>query len=284
MHRGSNVESASRHHDREVFRSHGAEGVLLLGGSAAILLQLADPRVAQGVARHSDFRTRPLDRLFGTLDYVYAIGFGDEAMAARATRTVNARHAPVRGRATDDAPAYSAFDADAQRWVASTLLAAALTLEERLWGPLDDRHADAIVRGYEPLGGRLQAGREGWPKTRLEFEAWWTARLAQLEVGDDARSVARSLLSSSSALPFGAGAALPLVRLMTAALLPPEIRDAYGFRWTPRASRTAEAWLRSIAFVWPWLPRALRHAPLRASLRRMERRTRYAGREPRGRR
>jgi len=270
--------------EREVFRRHGAEGVLLLGGGAAILLQLADPRVARGVAGHSGFRDRPLDRLLGTLDYVYAVGFGDEEIVAAAVRAVNARHRRVRGPAVDGKPAYSAYDPDAQRWVASTLLAVALELHERLWGPLDVETADAVVRGYAPVGIRLQAGRAGWPATRAEFDAWWADRIAGLEVGPDARSVARTLLSGASALPFGAGALLPLVRLVTAALLPPELRRAYGFRWTPRAERVATAWLAGIAAVWPLLPRILRHAPMHASLRRVRRRSRYAEHEPRGRR
>ena len=267
-----------------VFRRHGAEGVLLLGGGAAILLQLADPRVARGVARHSGFRERPLDRLIGTLDYVYAIGFGDEQLAAEAVRAVNRRHAPVRSGADGGRPAYNAFDADAQRWVASTLLAVALELHERLEGPLPAATADVIVRGYAPLGVRLQAAGEGWPDTRAEFDAWWAERLAALAVGDEARAVARSLLADASALPFGAGLLLPFVRLMTAALLPPRIRAAYGFRWTRRVERVANGWLAAVAVLWPLLPRAVRHAPMHASLRRAKRRSRYAGTEQRGRR
>jgi uncharacterized protein (DUF2236 family) len=270
--------------EREVFRRHGAEGVLLLGGGAAILLQLADPRVARGVAEHSGFRDRPMDRLLGTLDYVYAVGFGDDELVAAAVRTVNARHAPVRAHGDDGRPAYSAFDADAQRWVASTLLGVAIALHERLWGPLDEPTADAVVRGYAPVGHRLQASREGWPETRAEFDTWWSERLAGLEVGGDARSVARTLLSDSPALPFGAAALLPPVRLITAALLPADVRAAYGFRWTPRVERVVDGWFAGISVVWPLLPRVVRHAPMHASLRRARRRSRYAGHEPRGRR
>ena len=257
---------------------------MLLGGGAAILLQLADPRVARGVARHSAFRDRPIDRLVGTLDYIYAVGFGDDDLAAAAVRTVNERHVPVHGKATDGQTAYSAFDADAQRWVASTLLAVALALHERLWGPLDTATGDAIVRGYAPYSLRLQAARAGWPESRAEFDVWWAERLDGLDVGADARSVARSLLSGASALPFGAGVLLPMVRIITAALLPPQVRSAYGFRWTPRVERVANGWLDTIAVLWPLLPRVIRHAPMRGSLRRARRRSRYAGHEPRGRR
>ncbi|GAA1783226.1 oxygenase MpaB family protein [Agromyces lapidis] len=270
--------------DHERFSRHAADGILLLGGGAAILLQLADPRVAHGVARHSDFAGRPLDRLFGTLDYVYAVGFGDEEVRRSVVRRVNARHAPVRGEAgggSVDTPAsrYSAFDADAQRWVASTILATALALEERLWGKLDEADADAIVRGYAPLGASLQAGREGWPDSRAEFEAWWGTRLAGLEVGDEAREVVRTLLGGAASLPPGTRLLLPFVRLLTAALLPPSIRAAYGFRWTARAQRVSAAWLRGIALVWPLLPAVVRHAPMRRSLQRVRRSNRYAERE-----
>jgi len=272
------------HDDRTHFSRHAAEGVLLIGGAAAILLQLADPRVARGVARHSGFRDRPLDRLIGTLDYIYAVGFGDEQVAAAAVRAVNVKHGSVRGAGGEDGRAYNAFDADAQRWVASTILAVALELHERLWGPLDEAAGDAIVRGYAPLGTRLQASHEGWPTTRADFEAWWAGRIAAVRVGDDARLVARTLLSGASALPFGARWLLPPVRLITAALLPGELRAAYGFRWTSLAERVANAWLDAIAATWPLLPRFVRHAPMRASLRRARRRSRYAGHEPRGRR
>src|SRR5689334_22246976 len=106
--------------DLDVLRRRSAEGVLLAGGGAAILLQLADPRIAAGVARHSDFVGRPLDRLFGTLDYLYAVVFGEPELARAAVRRVNRAHAPVRGDDDRKRP-YNAFDTDAQRWVVATL-------------------------------------------------------------------------------------------------------------------------------------------------------------------
>ena len=188
--------------EREVFRRHGAEGVLLLGGGAAILLQLADPRVARGVARHSGFRERPLDRLFGTLDYVYAVGFGDDELAAAAVRAVNAAtcrcEAPPTADGRRTAPSTPTRSAGSRRRCS----AVALDLHERLWGPLDEptgRRDRARVRADR--ASDLQATREGWPETRAEFERWWSDALARLEVGDEARSVARALLSKRGGPP-----------------------------------------------------------------------------------
>ncbi len=95
------------------YREYSAEGALIAGGGAAILLQLGDPVVAAGVAAHSDFSSDPMRRLRHTLAYVYAIGLGDPHQAAGAARTVNRAHAPVPG----------AFDPDHQLWVAATLYA-----------------------------------------------------------------------------------------------------------------------------------------------------------------
>ena len=53
------------------------ESVLLLGGRAALLMQLAHPLVAAGVADHSDFRSDSLRRLRRTLDSMLSIIFGD---------------------------------------------------------------------------------------------------------------------------------------------------------------------------------------------------------------
>ncbi|MRX44890.1 oxygenase MpaB family protein [Agromyces kandeliae] len=270
--------------EQAVLRRHAADATLMAGGAAAILLQLADPRVAAGVARHSRFRDRPLDRLVGTHAYLTALVFGDERDIRHVARIVDARHSRVRGDgAHPDGPAYDARDPDAQRWVAATLLAVALDLEERLTGSrLDEATADALVRGYAPIAARLQGGPAGWPGTRAEFEAWWDIRLAGLRVDDDARAVARDLLAGTG-LPT---ALLPLmapVRLITAALLPPTLRTAYGMRWTPRVQRAANGWLTALAVLRRLVPAGVRAIPTRASLRRLRRRSRYAEGDLRGR-
>ncbi|WP_395243111.1 oxygenase MpaB family protein [Agromyces sp. MMS24-K17] len=259
--------------DREIFRRYSGDATLLVGGAAAILLQLADPRVARGVARHSGFQEDPMGRLRATLDYAYTVGFGDDRLVAAAVREVNARHAPVRGPAADGAPAYNAFDDDAQRWVASTLLAMALAVHERVSARFEPEVADAIVRGYGPLGSRLQATRAGWPDTRHEFDDWWTTRLTGLRVGPEARDVARSLLVTPN-LPTPLRAALPPVRLMTAALLPPVVREAYGFRWTPRVERAADGWFTVVAASRLAVPAPVRRIPMHLALRRVAARTR----------
>lgn len=255
----------------EAFRRHAADALILAGGGAAILLQLADPRVARGVARHSAFREDPMQRLFGTLDYVYAVASGDEALVREVVEEVNARHRPVRGPAAPPGPAYSAFDRDAQRFVASTLAVVGLTLEERLGGPLPPELADGFVQRYGRLASALQGGPAGWPDSREEFAAWWAARLATLNVTDEARQVARTLLTSPD-VPLGIRLGQPVLRLVTAALLPEPVRAAYGFRWTRRVERVASGWLFTLRVARHVVPAGLRSIPMRRSIRRLRRR------------
>jgi len=66
-----------------VVRRVDAEAALLLGGGRALLMQLAHPLVARGVAEHSDFAENPFARLQRTLDATYTMVFGtaDQARA-----------------------------------------------------------------------------------------------------------------------------------------------------------------------------------------------------------
>ena len=188
--RRGRTEGMDDEHDRAILRRHAADGTLMAGGAAAILLQLADPRIAAGVARHSAFRERPLDRLDGTHQYLTALVFGDDRDIRHVVRVVNARHARVRGT---EPWAYDARESDAQRWVAATILAVALELEERLIRrPLDPDTADALVRGYAPIAARLQGADAGWPASREEFDAWWAGRLSALDVGGRSRPPRRA--------------------------------------------------------------------------------------------
>src|SRR5437660_5564615 len=82
------VDSVARRINRESF--------LLLGGTAALLMQVAHPLVAAGVDQHSDFRAAPLPRLIRTVDATLEIVFGDRRRAERALRRIDRVHAPIR--------------------------------------------------------------------------------------------------------------------------------------------------------------------------------------------
>lgn len=241
-------------------RSFSAEALLLGGGAAAILLQAADPTIAASVARHSNFAARPLDRLHGTLTYLYVTEFGTPEEAAAVARQVGAAHRPVPG----------AQDEQLQLWVAATLYFTAVEVHELVLAGRDAsvRDDDQLLREFAAVGTALGMPRSLWPSDTAAFAAYWARRQGGLEVGEDARRVAWDLLHPSNT-PRWMRLLLPTVRLMTTALLPPALRDAYGLTLDERR------WSRLLRFaraVYPRLPLAVRHAPMRRYLRAYRRR------------
>jgi uncharacterized protein (DUF2236 family) len=210
-------------------RDIAGEAVLLVGGARAILLQIANPAVGMGVARHSDFASDPMRRLRNTLTYIYVIVYG----------------------AADDR---------------ATLYNTAITVHESVFGPLAPDDADALYSEYSVLGTALQMPPELWPDGRAAFRNYWNSQLAQLRVTDETRRVARDLLHSR-AIPWWLRAGMPLARLVTAGLLTPTLRVAFELPWDMRTQRRYKRAMRVVAAVYPRLPRSIRHWPMRHYLR-----------------
>lgn len=250
------------------------EGVYLLGGGRAILLQLALPGVGHGVARHSNFAVNPLGRLNGTLTYIYALSNGTDEHRATVRDLVNAAHAPVRAPAAKDGthPAYSARDPKLQLWVAATLYDSAMRIQRAVFPPLEEDTAEALYREYAQLGTALGMPANFWPATRADFARYWTTMLGQLRVDAPVREVAHELLAAKHA-PVWMRAAMPLVRLVTIGLLPEQVRAMYGFPFSPRQQRRLDLVLGCARVCMRVLPRRIRHLPMHFYLRRLNRRS-----------
>ncbi|MCW4457634.1 oxygenase MpaB family protein [Microbacterium sp. MPKO10] len=251
-------------------RDIAAEAVLIAGGGAAILLQIADERVGLGVADHSDFAARPLNRLHATLTYVYVQVYGTNAERRYVARKVGVAHRPVRAAAVGERPAYSASDPDLQLWVAATLYRTAITMYERIHGALPDAVAESIYREYAVLGTALGMPKRLWPASRAAFDEYWNAAHADLTVTPEARRVARELLHPR-AVPLWLKAAMPLARLVTAGLLDTDLREAYGLPWSRARQRRFDTVLTVTRMLWRTLPRGIRHLPAIVLLRRVRR-------------
>ena len=236
----------------EAFQRYAADSSLVLGGLAAILLQLAHPAVAHGVARSSSFAADPLRRLRHTLAYVYAVQLGSPDQRARAARRVDSAHAHVAG----------ARDPEPQLWVTATLARTGMQVHELLHGPLSPELAAEVHTASADLGMSLQLPAEAWPADRAAFDRYWNTTLPTLEVGDDARAVAAELLAARAA-PWWARLMLPAAREFTAVLLPPVLRAAYRLPDHPRRGRAAVVFAQVLVRI---APRRLRELPARRLL------------------
>jgi uncharacterized protein (DUF2236 family) len=262
----------------EVWRI-GRERVLLAGGAAALLLQLAHPLVAAGVAEHSDFPAAAFGRLRSTLDATLRISFGDREQAEQASGRVRATHARVRGRLRGAVGGYSAgtpYDAADQGlalWVHATLVLTALEAYATFVRPLD---RDARSRYYEEatrFAALFGAPRSVQPPTYEAFTAYVEEMVSEgaLVVGAEAVMLARDILDPP--VPALVAPVRPLNRVITAGLLPESVRVAFDLAWgRPERSAFEAAAFGSRAAI-ALVPSAVRYwAHYRAAVRRCARR------------
>ncbi|KAH7021422.1 uncharacterized protein B0I36DRAFT_377282 [Microdochium trichocladiopsis] len=250
------------------------ESVILGAGAAAILLQVAEPGVAAGVNEHSNFAERVGDRLRTTMTYVYCVGFGTPSEKRAIANAVTRVHKHVNGVLNEGerkkkGQRYSALDPELQLWVAATLYYTGLDIYQRVFGPIEDEHLhEEIYHEYAVIAISLQVPPEMWPRDRRAFLEYWDAKVAQLQVTQHAREVARDLLYLPRA-PWYLRVLTPSLRCLTAELLPPRIREYFGLRSNSFWYHVHMLGLRA---VYRWLPLMVRSLPVRYYLWDMRRR------------
>lgn len=239
-----------------VIRRVDAELVLLLGGPRALLMQLAHPMVARGVAEHSGFRADPFARLQRTLDATATVVFGTEAQARRAAAAVDAVHRRVVG------DGYRANDPDLLLWVHATLVDTALRIHKRFLRPLADGEAAEYYAQSMRVAELLGVPVAVQPPDLAAFRGYVRRQVATLEVSDDARRLARAVLHPK--VPAVVAPGVAVVRNLTAGLLPPPLRDGYRLPWDPPREAALAAATIALRQTLPLVPVGLRRFRVRA--------------------
>ncbi|MEZ0165362.1 oxygenase MpaB family protein [Kineococcus sp. LSe6-4] len=244
------------------FRRVTGERVTVLGGPAAILLQIAHPLVAEGVAVHSRYADGPARRLVGTLQAALTVTFGDTEQARAAARHVGRAHAPVRGTTRTGVPGtpagtpYRGNDPDLALWVHATLVWTARRVTERYAGlRLSPAERERHWQESKPFARVFAVPERVLPGTVAEFDEYVRDTVRGLVVTDDARRIARDILTQRTTPPLPGAAAT--ARTVTADLLPPALADAYGIPRTPARRAAARALRTTTTAVRPVLPQRL---------------------------
>ena len=153
---------------------------LFSGGVAAVIMELAEPRVCTGVWEHTTFRIDPIRRLRRTglaaMVTIYAARGDAEAMIARVRRM----HDSVAG-STPAGKVYRANDPELLNWVQSTAAYGFLQAYHSYVRPLSDSERD---RYYAE--GTLAASLYGAsaPASEAALEMRFEAMANQLERSD----------------------------------------------------------------------------------------------------
>jgi uncharacterized protein (DUF2236 family) len=233
---------------RSVFWKVNREIASSFAAPRAVLMQIAHPLVAAGVAEHSQFRKHRLARLYRTSLAAAAITFGTRDFALRAVESINRKHERVHGVLKTHAgvfPAgtpYDANDPELKLWVLSTITDSTLLVYDLFVSrlPLSDREAyyDDSLKVAELFG----IPESITPPTYRDFQIYFDRMLAGdvIRVSDDARDIARALFARTPS-----GMLLFLGSAVSIALLPERLREEFGFHWTlPQG-----AWWRRIPAV-----------------------------------
>ena len=238
---------------------------LLLAGGRALLMQIAHPKVAAGVAEHSRFQDDPFARLHRTMSAMWSIVFDDEAQAGAALERVANRHEKVRGTVSDAESRYAgqrydAFDQDLLLWVHATLIDSAMMAFDFFVRPLSLREKTDYYADSKKLAALFGISETVVPASLGAFEAYMRAMLAgdDIAVGATARQLAQAILY---ARPWIFRVAGPLFRFVTAGLLPETLREAYGLRWSKRNDKILGLAARAIRIALPITPAPIRIVP-----------------------
>jgi uncharacterized protein (DUF2236 family) len=239
------------------------EAAIFLGAGRALLLQLAHPWVAAGIAEHSRTLRDPVGRFHRTFAVMFTFVFGGLDQAVGAARRLHERHARIRGVLPEAAgryaagSAYAANAAPALRWVHATLVDAALVAHDLVLPPLGEAERERYYVETRLLGLMAGLGPEDLPPTFAEFSAFFDATLGsdELAVTAAGRAVAEAVLA-------GAGSRLRApgwYRALTASLLPEPLRSGFGLPFGEAERRRAERALGRLRRLYPALPARLRH-------------------------
>src|SRR4030095_5763582 len=179
------------------------ELLLGLAGMRALLMELAHPLVAAGVAKHSDFRKRPFRRLYRTMRLMSCITFGSRKAASRAVQRIGQCHSSVHGELRQPAgchPSGSTYDANDPQlrlWVLATLIDSSLCLYELFVRPLSVEEKESYYQASRRMGLLLGIASGKLTTDYGSFAAYLQTMLSggTLVVGAPAQEVAAALLA-----------------------------------------------------------------------------------------
>jgi len=235
------------------------EPVFVLGGVRALLLQVAHPAVADGVAHFSSFQSDPFGRGYRTFAAMAMIYFGTRDQAEATARRLWRIHAAIRG-AYPMPPSeiqYSANDPDLLLWVLATLTDTTFRVYEKV--PLPGLPPDWKERFYEEsktAARLLGIPAEVYPADLPAFERYMDTILKGELLGS-----APTCRDMAQAIVRHPRAPKKMAALFAAGWLPAPLCRRLGIDAGENPAARMDKWLGRISRLYQWLPGWLRYNP-----------------------
>jgi len=172
---------------------------MLIGGMAALLLQMLHPLAMAGVAGHSNYRKDPLGRLERTAGFLGTTTFCSRAEAEAAIARVRRVHRSVVGTAPDGRP-YSAGDPDLVTWVHACEVRCFLSASQA-YGPrtLSPEEQDRYLEEMARVG--LALGAVDVPRSVDALDAYFDSVRPELRLTKEARTARNFVLKGVGRWP-----------------------------------------------------------------------------------
>jgi uncharacterized protein (DUF2236 family) len=239
------------------------EAAIFLGAGRALLLQLAHPWVAAAVAKHSRTFADPIGRFHRTFDVVFTMVFGSLDRALAAARHLHHRHATIVGHLPEasgpfeSGSPYRANEIAALRWVHATLVDTALVVHDLILPPLSVEERERYWAESRLFGALFGLASTDLPADWESFAAYNAAMMQSdtWSVSAAAREVAGQIFAGGR----------PWLRpprwyqVLSAQMLPDQLRMRFGFTFDERDRKAAERALARIRRVYPKIPTRLRY-------------------------
>jgi uncharacterized protein (DUF2236 family) len=216
--------------DSACWKVHGDLAGMMVGGTAALMLQMLHPGALAGVWDHSNFRHDMSGRLKRTAQFIAGTTYGDRAEAQRLIDHVRAIHARVAGT-LPDGTAYFADDPELLTWVHVAEMSSFLSGYLRYVDPtFPAAEQDRYLRETAEIARRL--GASDVPQSRAEVAAYFQAVRPRLTYDNRTREVVSALLSER-APSLAAAPAMTLTFDAAKDLLPDWAAAMHGFQLSP---------------------------------------------------
>jgi len=213
-------------HDSVTWRVFRNQVTLFIGGVAAVLLELAEPRVRHGVWDHSDFQRDPMQRLKRTGLAAMVTVYGPGSAARSMIAHVNRLHAKIGG-STDGGLSYRADDPELLRWVQTTASFGFVEAYRRFGGAVRPSELDRYYAEAAPVAELY--GALDPPRSEAERAAMFQHMQPKLEP-----SVAigefLNIMDNVPALPRAARPAQTLLIAAAVDILPNELSALLGLQ------------------------------------------------------
>ena len=180
------------------WRVHGDFTAMMIGGVAALMLQMLHPRALAGVWDHSNFRRDALGRLKRTAQFIAGTTYGATPEAERLIERVRRIHDQVSGTLPDGTP-YSANDPELLTWVHVAECEMFLSAYLRYRGRLSIAEQDRYFAEVAVIAERL--GATGVPRSRAAAHAFLARMRPQLRCDTRTVDVLAALRRPSSGNP-----------------------------------------------------------------------------------